>query len=106
MIDFDAWWFREGQYLDPDTDDVPWFDKRKALAEYAFRAAIAMSTNYIADRDTSPRKITFANGRVVELLPGEHRDDACLDVYREAAWSAMLAASPSPPREQADEVGA
>jgi hypothetical protein len=35
---FDAWWNAEGQYLDPDTDDVPWFDKRKDLCALAWSA--------------------------------------------------------------------
>ena len=35
---FDDWWAADGQYLDPDTSDVPWFDKRRALAEYAYNA--------------------------------------------------------------------
>lgn len=37
--EFNDWWSTDGQYLDPDTSDVPWFDKRRGLAEYAFRAA-------------------------------------------------------------------
>jgi hypothetical protein len=36
---FDDWWQRDGRYFDPDTDDVPWFDKRKELAEYAWHRA-------------------------------------------------------------------
>lgn len=39
--DFDAWWSKDGQYLDPDTSDVPWFDKRRGLADYAFAAGAA-----------------------------------------------------------------
>lgn len=41
--DFDTWWSADGQYLDPDTSDVPWFDKRRGLAEYAFIAGAASS---------------------------------------------------------------
>lgn len=37
--DFDNWWEVDGRFFDPDTDDVPWFDKRKFLAEYAFNRA-------------------------------------------------------------------
>ena len=43
METFDEWWARKGRFIDPDTEDVPWFDKRKALAEEAFRAAVAQS---------------------------------------------------------------
>jgi hypothetical protein len=35
--DFDDWWQADGKFFDPDTDDVPWFDKRKELAEYAYQ---------------------------------------------------------------------
>lgn len=35
---FDDWWLADGQYIDPDTSDVPWFDKRRGLAEAAFKA--------------------------------------------------------------------
>lgn len=32
------WWRSDGLYIDPDTDDVDWFDKRKELALIAFEA--------------------------------------------------------------------
>ena len=67
METFEQWWERDGKFFDPDTDDVPWFDKRKFLAEYAWARARAQSRNYVADEDTMPEKITFANGRVVWL---------------------------------------
>lgn len=35
---FEQWWADDGQYVDPDTDDVPWFDKRKELAAIAYAA--------------------------------------------------------------------
>lgn len=35
---FDEWWDKKGRFIDPDTEDVPWFDKRKELSEYAFDA--------------------------------------------------------------------
>ncbi len=35
---FEIWWDDTGKYIDPDTDDVPWFDKRKGLAGLAFIA--------------------------------------------------------------------
>lgn len=37
---FDEWWNNEGRFIDPDTSDVPWFDKREALCHAAFEAAI------------------------------------------------------------------
>lgn len=64
---FDDWWDQTGKCLDPDTSDVPWFDKRKGLAELAFRAALALSGNYVADDSVYPQRVDFANGRFVTL---------------------------------------
>lgn len=47
VMNFDDWWTETGRCLDPDTDDVPWFDKRRGLAEYAFDAGLS------AARDTT-----------------------------------------------------
>lgn len=38
--EFNQWWIEDGRMIDPDTEDVPWFDKRMALAELAFEAGI------------------------------------------------------------------
>lgn len=35
---FESWWSNGGRFIDPDSADVPWFDKRKGLAGYAFFA--------------------------------------------------------------------
>lgn len=64
---FDDWWHRKGQFIDPDTADVSWEDKRRALAEAAFDAALAQSGNYVANDDTDPTYVAFANGRIVRL---------------------------------------
>lgn len=37
-IPFEDWWASQGRSIDPDTEDVPWFDKRKGLAEAAYDA--------------------------------------------------------------------
>jgi hypothetical protein len=37
---FEQWWDEDGRYLDPDTADVSWFDKRKELAGLAFVAGM------------------------------------------------------------------
>ncbi len=42
---FEKWWEEAGQYYDPDSSDVPWFDKRKELAREAFNAAVIHCTN-------------------------------------------------------------
>lgn len=65
---FAEWWSRVGQSLDPDTSDVPWFDKRKALAEAAFDAAMAQSGNYVADDAVEATQVTFVNGRTVTIV--------------------------------------
>lgn len=54
---FEEWWSRAGQYVDPDTSDVPWSDKRKGLAAAAFAAAFAQSTNYVADNAVDPTEV-------------------------------------------------
>jgi hypothetical protein len=66
-LDFWGWWNRDGKFYDPDTEDVPWFDKRKFLAERAFDAGVAQSSNYTANREVFPRQVSFANGRVVSV---------------------------------------
>lgn len=36
---FESWWASDGRFIDPDIDDVPWFDKRKELCAIAWLAA-------------------------------------------------------------------
>ena len=68
---FETWWAEDGRMYDPDTEDVPWFDKRKELAELAFakgvEIGVARSRNYTANSAVDPDRIHFANGRVVKL---------------------------------------
>lgn len=68
---FEKWWADDGRMYDPDTEDVPWFDKRKELAELAFAKGVetgmARSRNYTANSAVDPDRIHFANGRIVEL---------------------------------------
>ena len=71
-MNFDEWWKREGNFYDPDTEDVPWFDKRRELARKAFEVATAISTNYIADHEIYPQRITFSNGRIVSMKGTGH----------------------------------
>ncbi len=59
-MDFEEWWLRKGQYLDP-------VSMRKDLAAQAFAAAKAQSGNYVADDAVMPHKVTFANGRTVSV---------------------------------------
>jgi hypothetical protein len=68
---FENWWAQDGRMYDPDTEDVPWFEKRKELAELAFaegvKIGMARSRNYTANSAVDPDRIHFANGRVVKL---------------------------------------
>ncbi len=80
LVGFDKWWQEDGRMLDPDTEDVPWFDKRQALADLAFEAGIqcgmARAANYTADDAVMPERVDFANGRFVRIVdnpaPGVH----------------------------------
>jgi hypothetical protein len=49
MKNFNEWWSEDGSYIDPDTADVPWFDKRRGLAEAAFSAGMDEGVNYVFD---------------------------------------------------------
>jgi hypothetical protein len=53
METFEEWWNRVGRFYDPDTEDVPWFDKRKELAELAFRSGWQSVTGKIELGDES-----------------------------------------------------
>jgi hypothetical protein len=82
---FEQWWQEDGRFYDPGTEDVPWFDKRKQLAEAAYAAGKKVGSleggNYKADDFTYPTEINFANGRKVKLRvddEGRH----CLSVGR------------------------
>jgi hypothetical protein len=73
METFDEWWSRSGKFIDLDTENVSWYDKRKGLAQSAFIAAIAQSGNYVVDDSIFPRRAQFGNGRVVVIR--EREDD-------------------------------
>lgn len=45
--DFVDWWTKEGFGIDPDFEDVPWYDKRQGLAAEAFIAG--RLSNFPAD---------------------------------------------------------
>ena len=68
---FEKWWSEQGRFLDPDTEDVPWYDKREALANLAFdegiKIGMARAGNYTADSTVDPISVRFANGRTVTL---------------------------------------
>lgn len=83
---FSGWWSRDGQYLDPDTSDVPWYDKRKGLAHLAFNAAMGMSGNYVADKECEPTIVTFTNGRAVSLSPITQKDSVSVEEIARKIW--------------------
>jgi hypothetical protein len=71
LAGFDKWWQEQGRSLDPDTEDVPWYDKREALAHIAFdegvRIGMAVAGNYTANDSISPTSVEFSNGRTVRI---------------------------------------
>lgn len=69
MADFDTWWSDDGQYLDPDTSDVPWFDKRRSLAEAAYDAGAATGGKPWPDFVAPPKHDNAAPGWVDPALP-------------------------------------
>lgn len=70
-VGFDKWWSEQGRFLDSDTEDVTWYDKREALAHIAFdegvKIGMALAENYTANDSVYPTSVYFANGRVVTL---------------------------------------
>jgi uncharacterized coiled-coil DUF342 family protein len=48
----EEWWSEDGKYIDPDTSDVGWFDKRGELAMLAF------IKGYRIGRDSLTKQIT------------------------------------------------
>ena len=40
----EEWWRADGVYIDPDTEEVDWFDKRRELAQLAFIAGFNKAT--------------------------------------------------------------
>lgn len=77
---FDEWWDSKGRFLDPDTDDVPWFDKRKELARYAYEAA-----------KVAEQPVGSAGFHAFYAKKGIINNDPVLDVYykelQQEAWS-------------------
>lgn len=71
LVGFEKWWQEQGRSLDPDTEDVPWYDKREALAHIAFdegiRVGMARAGNYTANCSVDPTSVEFANGRTVKI---------------------------------------
>ena len=52
-IPFHDWWISQGKFIDPDTEDVPWYDKREALCEAAYDAgqsSVRFAEAYVAHR--------------------------------------------------------
>lgn len=69
---FEKWWQDDGVFYDPDTDDVPWYDKRKELAAYAYRARQAELESQLAavsqERDTMRDTLTRCQEECTKLL--------------------------------------
>ena len=62
--EFDDWWLSDGKFFDPDFSEVQWFDKRKALAEYAWHKARLSAQRLLATDNemvmTAPKKALSA----------------------------------------------
>lgn len=71
LVGFEKWWQEQGRMLDPDTEDVPWFDKRESLAHLAFdegvKIGMARAGNYVANSAVRPSSVEFSNGRTVRI---------------------------------------
>ncbi|MDR3392459.1 MAG: hypothetical protein P4L77_12080 [Sulfuriferula sp.] len=87
-ISFRDWWNSQGRMIDPDTEDVPWFDKREALCEAAYDAgkssvkfAGAYSAQPVAPADGAvvQRKATKLTIAGLELNHGEDGFWLCFD---------------------------
>jgi hypothetical protein len=60
--DFDAWWAKDGKFYDPDFSEVPWYDKRKGLAEYAYERGKLVTTRWAESyKSVDPSMLDAAN---------------------------------------------
>ena len=57
LMTFNEWWEKDGRYIDPDTSDVDWYDKRKELAGIAFEAALNVNAEMTAERAEAAERI-------------------------------------------------
>lgn len=84
---FSAWWLADGQFHDPDTDDVPWFDKRRALCWIAyFEAAKAAAPPAPQPCRWRPEVQAFADLMEQQLRANDHKpgwkgEDAISDLF-------------------------
>ena len=76
---FDDWWNQDGKYFDPDTEDVPWFDKRKDLAEYAFRRGWQGAVDCMDE--TNLPALLESHAQLLEVLSDTSRCD-CYGRYK------------------------
>ncbi len=72
LVGFEKWWSEDGKYLDPDTSDVSWYDKREALSHIAFdegiKIGMARAANYTTNDGEEPDVVEFTNGRTVKII--------------------------------------
>lgn len=61
--EFDKWWAGQGVFIDPDTEDVSWFDKRKELAGIAFIAGFALANDALPIIDAQAEEIRLTAER-------------------------------------------
>ena len=75
---FEAWWESVGRKIFPEGDSLIRKTNCKRVAEVSFKAALHQSGNYVADHETYPQVITFANGRVVAMKGQGHLFVSCV----------------------------
>jgi hypothetical protein len=75
ITEFEKWWDSDGKYFDPDTEDVPWYDKRAELAEYAWhrgRAKLSCELEELRARDSQRDSILLRELLAHIQLMNEH----------------------------------
>lgn len=71
-LPFSDWWTSQGKFIDPDTEDVPWFDKRKDLCEAAYDAG--QSSVKFAQAYAVPAPSVASGQRNAQEESGEDRE--------------------------------
>lgn len=53
---FEQWWSADGLFIDPDSADIPWYDKRKGLAAEAYFAGLSAGSKQVAEEEEDWRQ--------------------------------------------------
>ena len=80
FTEFDDWWIADGKFFDPDFSEIPWFDKRKDLAEYAWHRGRASMTTFLNRKSHHIREaaIVLTNAcQILDVAKGEWAKENC-----------------------------